>query len=146
MSLKTFDPKDVSVIIGGAIMQGFANGTFINVERAEDAYSTDVGADGEPLRVKSNNKMTTITLTLMQSSDSNSIISAFAILDEKSNAGVVPILIKDNGGDTLIVGGRGWVRKMANVEYGKESTNREWIFDLAESEMFVGGSLISDLV
>lgn len=146
MSLKTFDPKDIVLTVGGAIIGGFADGTFVSIERQEDAYTTSVGADGEVTRVKSNNKLTNLTITLAQTSDSNSVLSAFAILDEKSNSGVVPVLLKEVNGDTAVAGGRGWIQKLPNIEYSKEITNREWVIVLAESEMFVGGSLVSDLV
>lgn len=146
MSLKTFDPKSIVLTVGGAIIGGFADGTFVTVERQEDAYTTTVGADGEVTRVKSNNKLTNVTITLAQTSDSNSILSGFAILDEKSNSGVVPVLLKEAGADTIVAGGRGWIQKLPNIEYSKEITTREWIIVLAESEMFVGGTAVTDLV
>ncbi|NJR73240.1 MAG: DUF3277 family protein [Scytonema sp. CRU_2_7] len=145
MSLKTFDPKDVIVTIGGAIMGGYADGTFVGVERAEDAFSASVGADGETTRVKSNNKMTMLTLTLAQTSDSNSILSALAILDEKTNQGVVPVVVKEINGDTLVTGGKAWIRKIASIEYGKEIATREWVIDIAEGEMIVGGNVVSGI-
>ena len=64
MALKTYDPKQISVIVGGAIISGFADGEFVTTERNEDAFTLNVGADGEGGRVKSNNKSGRITLTL----------------------------------------------------------------------------------
>lgn len=146
MSLKTFDPKNVVITLGGAILSGYADGTFVQVERAEDAFVASVGVDGEVTRVKSNNKMTTVTITLAQSSDSNSILSGIALLDEKTNSGVVPFALKEIDGDTLVIGGRAWIRKYANIEYSNEITNREWVIDIAEGEMLVGGNVISNIV
>lgn len=139
MALKTIDPKNVILNVGGVPIGGYADGTFISFEMAEDAYSTSVGADGETVRVKSNNRMGALTLTLQQTSDSNTALSVIAELDQQANAGVVPVLIKEIGGETIIVSGRGWVRKIPVAEYGKEVANREWVIDMADVKPFVGG-------
>lgn len=140
MALKTYDPKEVILTVGGVPIGGFADGTFIAFERASDSYSKISGADGEISRAKSNDKSGQLTVTLAQTSDSNAVFSGIQLLDEKSNKGVVPVLLKEVNGLTTIFSGRGWVRKPANVEYGKEISNREWVMDLAESDVFVGGN------
>lgn len=145
-SLKTFDPKDVVITFGAGILTGFADGTFITVERDEDTFSSSTGADGEPLRVKSNNKMTTVTLTLQQSSDSNTFLSAVAQLDERSNQGVVPMAVKEINGDTLVTGGRAYIVKPATIEYSKEASTRAWSIKIAEGEVFVGGNVVSGIL
>lgn len=146
MSVKTVDPKNIILTVGGHIISGYADGTFISVERAEDAYAESVGADGEVVRVRSHNRLTALTVTLQQTSESNSVLSTIAQLDERANAGVVPVLLKEIDGDTVIASGKAWIKKFANVEYSKEITNREWTFTLAEGEMFVGGNLVSGLL
>ena len=140
MSLKTYDPKKVILAIGGVPIGGYADGTFITFEKTEDAYSIHSGADGEVARAKSNNRTGAFVITLAQTSDSNDVLSALAQLDERANAGVVPALFKEIGGNTTVFSGTVWIRKMANIEYGKEITNREWTIDAAESEVFVGGN------
>lgn len=143
MSVKTYDPRGVVVIVGVAPMSGFADGTFVTVSRKNDAFSSVCGADGETSRAKSNDKRGEMSLTLLQTSLSNDILSAIALADEKQNAGVVPILIKDLSGITTYFSGAGWIRKVPASEYGKEVANREWVFELADMDVFVGGVLIS---
>lgn len=58
--MKTYDPSQVVATVGGRPLAGFAPGTFIEAERAEDAYSMTVGIDGEGTRSKSNNKSGTV--------------------------------------------------------------------------------------
>lgn len=140
MALKTIDPKKVILTIGGVPIGGYADGTFISFEMAEDAFTTSVGADGETVRVKSNNRLGTLTITLQQTSDSNSSLSAVATADQLSGTGIVAVLIKEIGGDTSIISGKGWVRKLPVAEYGKEVANREWILDLADVDAFIGGT------
>lgn len=142
MGLKTFDPKKVALTMGGIIITGYADGTFVVVEKVEDAFSETVGPDGEVTRVASNNPLIIVTITLQQSSDSNSLLSALHQLDIKSGKGVVPFALKDLGGDTTVLGGKAYIRKFPNIEFSKEVTNREWVIVVAEGDMFVGGNII----
>lgn len=138
--LKTYDPKQVAVIIGGKIMRGFADGTFVKVERNEQGFNLKVGVDGEGTRAKSNNRSGKITITLMQSSDSNDDLSAFAAADELSNTGAVPVLIKDASGSSLFSAVTAWVQKYADAEYAKEAGPRTWVLESDEILMFEGGN------
>ena len=140
MALKTYDPKQISVIVGGAIISGFADGEFVTTERNEDAFTLNVGADGEGGRVKSNNKSGRITLTLQQTSDSNLVLSGYAQADELRNAGVVPALIKDLKGDTLISAARAWVVKVPATPYAKDMQTRSWVIETDELIPVVGGN------
>lgn len=140
MALRTYDPAQVIITVGGIPMSGFADGTFLLVDRDENAFTKVTGADGTSTRVKSNNRSGTMTLTLKQSSPSNDILSGFAALDEISNAGVVPVLIKDLSGNSLFFSATGWVQKFPASEFGKEINNREWILDLVDVDMFVGSN------
>lgn len=140
MAVKTYDPKLVSVIVGGKIMSGFADGTFVMVERNEAAYALKVGVDGEGTRAKSNNRSGKITITLMNSSASNDALSAFAAADELSNTGAVPAMVKDNSGRTLCACETAWVQKVANAEFAKEANARTWILETDALNMFVGGN------
>jgi len=142
MPVKTYDPKGVVVTVGGIPISGYADGTFINISRQNDAYSSVAGADGEVSRAKSNDKRGELVLTLLQTSLSNDVLSGIAQLDERSNSGVVPIMVKDMSGLTTFFSGSGWIRKVPDSEFGKEISNREWAFELAEMDVFVGGVFI----
>lgn len=140
MPLFTYDPKNVSVIVGGSIMTGFADGTFVEVERNENAFNLKIGVDGEGTRAKSNNKSGKVTITLMQSSPSNDTLSGFTAADELSNTGAVPVLVKDNSGRTICTALTAWVQKYANASFAKEVTTRKWVLETDDIEMFVAGN------
>ena len=127
MSLRTYDPKQVAVIIAGQIISGFADGTFVNVERDEDTWSLQVGADVEATRAKSNNKSGTLTVTLQQGSPSNAVLAALATADELTNTGIFSFLIKDNSGNSLHLAETAYIQKPAGSEYGREAGTREWV-------------------
>lgn len=138
---KSYDPKDYSLIVGGHIVQGLADGTFLTVDRNNDTWAGTSGADGEYARAKSNDKSGTIVFTLMQTSQSNSVLSGFHNADEANNQGQVPVLIKDNNGDTVVEATTAWVRKPATIELGKEITAREWTLETGKLFMNVGGNV-----
>ncbi len=140
MSVRTYDPKKVLIIVGGVPMGGFADGEFVTVERTSDAFTKVTGADGITSRAKSNDRSGSMVLTLAQTSPSNQILSGFALADEVANTGVVPVLIKDASGSSVFVSGFGWVKKQPASAFAKEIGNRAWTLDLADLDVFTGGN------
>ena len=140
MSVKTYDPKEVAVIVGGQIIDGYADGTFVTVERSEDSFSLQMGTDGEGTRSKSNNKSGKITIVLRQGAPSNAILSAFIQSDELNGSGIVPVLVKDNSGSSLYAAETAWVMKPASSEFGRESGSREYVLETDRLVMFTGGN------
>ena len=140
MALRTYDPKQVVLTVGGVPINGFADGTFISVERSSDTFEKVSGADGITSRAKINDFSGSLVVTLAQTSPSNDVLSSIALLDEASSSGVVPVLLKDVGGSTIIFSAKGWIKKPPTVEYGKAITNREWALDLADLDFLVGSN------
>jgi hypothetical protein len=140
MSTRSYDPAQVIVNVGGRDVVGFADGTFVKIERNVDAFSLVVGADGESTRVKSQNKSGRFTFTLQQSSPSNDYLSSVATQDELTSQGVVPSLVKEVGGATIAQASKSWIVKKSAVEFGKEAGNREWIVETGDLALEVGGT------
>jgi hypothetical protein len=130
MSIVTYSPGEVALSIGGNLITGFADGTFVVVEREVDAMTKVVGADGEVSRTQSANYSGTLTLTLKQTSDSNRVLGAYLLDDEADGSGVFDVLCNDNL-DNKIFASEGWIQKGPNVEFSSELTNREWTIALA---------------
>ena len=140
MAVRTYDPKQVTLIVGAFPIGGFADGSYITVTRENDAYQKVVGADGETSRAKSNDRSGTITITLAQTSPSNDVLSAISLADELNNDGIVPIAIRDGSGRTIIIAPFSWVQKPADVEFAKEITDREWVMACSDISMTEGGN------
>ena len=140
MSVRTYDPANVIITIGGVAMSGFSDGTFLEVDRNEPTWNLVVGADGLATRGKTNNFSGTLTLTLKQSSPSNDVLSGFMAIDEATNAGIVPIFVKDLSGNSTYFAAQGWVTQYANSTFGKDISDRQWVISLAVADMFVGSN------
>jgi hypothetical protein len=123
---ETYDPRATLLAIGGNIISGFADGSFISAKRNEDTWSLVVGAFGEVTRVRNRNTSGELTFTLQASSPSNDILSALIAVDELTGTGIVPCLLKDLLGTMLVSGERTFLKKPADVEVSKDLPNREW--------------------
>jgi hypothetical protein len=140
VAVKTYSPKDVSVIVAGTQISGFAEDSFVTVERDSDAFTKIVGADGEVSRSASADLSGTITLTLLGTSASNDILAALAIADAISLNGEFPVLIKDELGTSLHTAPTSWIQKASTKEYGAEIGDNEWVLQCSELIEFVGGN------
>lgn len=138
--VRTYSPKDISIIIGGATMSGYAEDSFCTIERSADAFTKVVGADGEVTRTASADKTGTITVTLLQTSPSNDVLSALQLADEVSLVGKFPLLIKDSFGTSLYEASTAWIMKVADSEFGADSGSREWTIECSDLIAFVGSN------
>lgn len=138
--LKTYDPKNITMIFAGIIISGLAEDEFVNAARMEDSFTMFAGADGEVTRAASRNKTGEVTFTVQQSADCNALLSALHALDEASGNGIGALIIKDIGGTTLLTAEKAWIVKPPDVAFGREVATREWKLHCAELIMLVGGN------
>jgi hypothetical protein len=139
-SVKTFNPKAVIAVVGGVPLSGFAEGTMITAERASDAFEKYVGTQGEVSRAKLADISGTFTFTLAATSSSNDYLSTLREADELTGSGIIPVSVTDLSGTTVLVGAMGWIKKAPKVEFGKSVSSREWVLDVAEFDVLVGGN------
>ncbi len=139
MAVKTYDPKEVSVIVNGNIIGGFGEGSMVRVNRREDAFALTIGVTGEGTRSKSNDRSASIEIELLQSSLSNDVLSGLATADDVSNTGAVPIEVRDHNGTSIYSAETAWVMKIADSEFGAEATNRVWTLETDSLQVHVGG-------
>ncbi len=142
MTVQHYDPKSITIIFGPVLMSGFAPDTFLMVEKNVDIFSLQVGADGEACRTRSRNNSARMTVTLMQSSPVNDLLSALHEVDRAapSGSGCLPFLVKDLVGRSLFAAELSWIVKPAPAEFGVEAGTREWVIETADLQTFVAGS------
>jgi hypothetical protein len=140
VSVRTYDPKNIIITVGGVPISGFSEGTFVEIDRNEPTWNLVVGADGLVTRGKTNNFTGSVIITLKQSSPSNDILSGLLAIDEATNAGVFPVLIKDLSGNSIYFAGRCWINQYANSTFGKDISDRQWTLSMDEADIFVGSN------
>lgn len=125
--LGTYSANRVSIVVAGFVVSGYADGTFVEIAEEGEGFATKSGADGEVARSVSTNLMVNITLTLLQSSASNDVLNNLYNADRlSSGSATFPIVIESLSGTTLYMSGQCWVKKRADVGYGKEISERKW--------------------
>lgn len=118
MSVKTYDPSQVSVIIGGSIIKSW---DIVKVGRDNDRWSFTEGTTGEVTRTKNASLLGSIIITLPQASDDNAIMSAFEVAGT-----LIPCAVIDKSGSSLHTMPEGTVIKIPDADYDKEAKQREW--------------------
>ena len=129
---KTYNPKEVSLIIGGHIVNSWNTATPV---RDEDGFTFATGTTGESSRAKNANKMGTITIVLPQTSGDNDALSAFELA-----GALIPCMLVDKSGTTIISMAQGTVVKQADAEFGKELAEREWTIKGDIDVILIGGN------
>lgn len=141
MTLRTYDPKRVSIIVGAAIMSGLAEDTFVSVEEIGDGVTSVSGADGEVARSMSADRRARVTLTLQQTSPSNDALSALLQIDRASGGnGVFAVAITDLRGSSLMTSSEAWIVKAPTSEFAATVGTREWTIETASSYFWAGSN------
>jgi len=139
--LKTYDPKGVSLSIGGFLITGYEPGTFITLERQSNTFDFSPGPDGEHIRTRKNDQSALMTLSLRQVAASNLVLSHLARRDESDNDGVVALILSDVAApETRYAAGKAYIEKPAGAIFGDSPQHRQWIIRLVEVPMVHGGT------
>lgn len=139
MAVYSYDPSKSSLILGGKIIGGYTDGTFIKLSRDEDMFAMVVGVEGISTRAKSNNYSGSLEITLHQSSPSNDVLSSYTAIDELTGAGAFPMLYRDASGRTVASAITMWVKKYADSEFSKTVSERVWTLQTDNLQLFIGG-------
>lgn len=138
--MSQYDPKKVVLTFLGNIITGYAEDTFIDFDREEDSWFMHVGADGEGAWTKNANTSGKLTLTLMQTSISNDVLSTLQNADELTGSAVGPLAMKDLSGTSVILCENARLMRPAKTTYAKQAGPREYVFACLDSKVFNGGN------
>lgn len=140
LSVRSYDPKQIVIAFGPTVITGYAEGTFVKVARNGNAFEKSRGADGSVDRTNKNALDFTVTITLKQTSPVNAILSGLLLADQISNAGLLPLTIKDLGGATLFSAAQAYIAKDPDQEFGDSLSSREWTFETGIAANLIGGN------
>lgn len=143
MSVKVYDIHAVELIVGGIpIKDGF-----VSAEIAPEgpAFADEAGADGTVIRYATHEKRHTLTLTLKGSSSENEKLSALHALDVQATngAGVVPLLLRDGNGTSLISTDSAWITQLPSKSFGNLPGDCAWnirLFLSSPLSAIIGGN------
>lgn len=136
----TYSADKISITVASHTVVGYQDGSFVNIEPMGDGISSISGADGDVARSISLDPRNQITITLMQTSKSNDVLSSLYDADRISGGdGAFPITVSDLRGSTLVAG-TGWITNKASSTFSTSADQtREWTL-IVVGEYFSGGT------
>lgn len=136
--LKKYNPKKINGGWNNVPFLGYMDGTFVDIEFAEDAVTTHVGSQGDISVVLNANRLATVTITLIQGSPTNEALSKLVPDARRNSVPTGTFSLSDLNGTTLVSGKDAFIRKTAKIEFAKNITGRQWVFVIPEAEVLVG--------
>lgn len=150
--LAHYSPEDITVLVAGILpLTGFVSGTFVNIAKDLQPFSSTRTSDGQVARLYNNDQTYTITITLHNTAESNEVLTKLWQIDEITQRGKFPLLIKDQLGSSLFFSTTSWIEGIPDTTYGDDITERTWTIRSSQAVINIGGnasasSLIEDLL
>lgn len=141
MTIQTYSPSEVSLHL--AILYevtDFAPDSLVSITKDRNFYETSKGAVGGVERTQLADETYTLEINLSQTSPSNSVLNALALLDKASGRGVFPIFCKDSSGNSLFLASSCWVESPAVASYTGNIETRTWTIKCAEMVFGLAGN------
>lgn len=124
---------------GIPIETGKGKDEFLKIEQQNDDFSYTQGIDGEGVFNQVLNTYTKVTLTLLQTSAGNAILSAIHIASKLTTGGqVAPLFISDRLGTSKMVSSAAVILKMPDETAGTEAGVTVWEFGVHDPDRYVG--------
>lgn len=133
--LAAYSPKDVNISFSGIAITGFAPDSFIRLSRNSDMLGETVGAAGELSLTKIADRTGSIEIELMQTAESNLLLSTLALATE--NGGPITVgtlMIQDPSGSVMAVALNAYLKAYPDVELGADQNTKTWMFGCEDLE------------
>ena len=149
--LGNYSPESMVIVISKGdfvhTINGYADGTFLNISRITPASELYIGADLSAARVKRRNKASTITLTLMQHAASNAVMQALQRADEDDDTGskwVFSITIKDLSGTGVWSSNQAFIATNPDTSFSTTTETRDWVIQAVSLSANIGSNTLFD--
>jgi len=128
MATKHYDPDQVQALFHNLPIDGYAEGPMIDIEFDGPAFRLVKGVDGTVSRSKVLGRVATVTVHLMQTSQSNGRFTGIHTADLLSpgGAGVGSFMVRDGNGASLFITDESWIEGWPAIAYGEQAGPRDW--------------------
>lgn len=150
--IASYCPDIVTVLVAGFIkVDGFVDGTFVQIDKDEMPYSSVRMPDGTVARKHSDSQTYTITITIHSASTANDLFTKLWQLDELTQMGKFPLMIKDQSGTDLLFSTESWIESIPSMIKSNTIDPRTWVIKSAYSVVNIGSNeepstLVNDIV
>ena len=137
-TVNSFSPKDVQLIVAGYVITGWER---ITITRRVKGFTPIPGIRGKNTRVVSQDTSATITVPVLQTSQSNEVLSSIHEQDLDKKTGRLGITLKDVSGNSIFSSDEGYITGFPSVTYSGQFEYRTWeIFLQRTSSYNVAGN------
>lgn len=138
--MSSYAPEEVSTIIDGAPITGFAEDSSIEIDFNEDQVKLKIGQDGHDCTSLNPARFAgTITIKLLQDSPDLARLSALTEIPPGSfGPQKFPILVQDGDSETRAYG-TFYVKKFPKAAFGREVGDRTFVFESANMRADLAG-------
>jgi hypothetical protein len=150
--LATYIPAAVDILLAGLIpVSGYVDGSFVTITKDVKPFTSKRTADGTVSRLYNKDQTYTVSISLYSGSGSNDALTKLWQLDEISQRGKFPLLIKDSSGSDLFFSGTTWIEGIPPLVKSNTFDSRTWVLRSSSAVINIGGngseeSLIMDLI
>lgn len=137
-TVNTYSPKDVILTLSGYQFTGWET---ITISRSVKGFNTIRGIRGKNTRVRNTDTSATITLSLLQSSQGNDVLSSIHEQDLAFGTGRIVLMLKDNSGRSVFSSNEAFITGFPSSTFSGQFEYRSWeIFAQSTSTYTVGGN------
>lgn len=128
----TYSPNQIQLQLGGYTIQGYAPDSFIEVEQSAKTFELVKGMRGVNARKRNLDKSLRITFRLLQTHDTNNILTQIHEYDISTGAGRFDVTLKDlsssedGNGAGQITSYKAFIEGYPDIVYTGSLEAREW--------------------
>lgn len=140
MSVSFLDPEKLYLSIVGAQVEGFSEGTFVNIVRRDETFQGRGSLKGTHLITKAKHSAYTLTFRLENTAPANTWIHSLYKLQETYGIVIpLPIVFRDLNGHSSFYCPAAVIQEPANA-HGNKAETVEWTVYCAKGINTYGGS------
>lgn len=135
-----YNPSQVMIVLGGIVVDGIAEGTFIEVEFQSDSFMLGKGGDGKHnTRIEIADRSALIRVHVTQSSPTNDRFSVLHEADRLRGVGVLPFLLADPSGTTKLTAKQSYIKRRPAIGYSSNGLEtRVWTIETDDLGGLIG--------
>lgn len=139
MTVKSYDPKKVSLVTGGISVYGFGPDTKITISRNNMVSTITEGVDGD-ISVNIDNRYSgKMEIQLLHNSSMNAIYENWLKQVEVTGNPFFPVTFSDPSGSSLST--IGWLEEQPSYDVGTETSTRTWVIGLQDARMYPNATI-----
>lgn len=146
MNLGTYSPEDMLAVITVGeythIMSGWADGTFLTIEKTMDSEALVQGADNTGGFVFRSNKGGTISCTLQQFTGTNDFLTMIHKnrAATRDNSWLFDMVIIDGSGRSRFDCRQCVIQNLPSMGFGTDAESRQWTIQTINLDQYIGGN------